>query len=456
MRQPVATPALRILLVDDEDAFRALLCAELRRSGHAVVDMADGEAGLAALAREAFDVVLLDLRLDGVDGLAVLAQIVEAEPHPEVVMITGHGTIDAAIDAIKLGAFDFLSKPCNLAELEVTLQKAYEHRRLTRENAALRTLADTAGAGAVLVGSSQAMAAVEALARRAAESSAPVLIQGESGTGKEVVAHLVHRASARRDEPFIPVNCGALQEQLLSSELFGHERGAFTGAAVRKHGLFEEADRGTLFLDEIGEMAPSTQVALLRALESGEIRRLGSNTSKRVDVRIISASNRDLQQAVRDGHFREDLYYRLNTLELRVPPLRARPEDIQELVEHFLARSPQGHHIEAIDAAVWQALRRYTWPGNVRELRNVVERAAVLCGGPVLSMGDLRHLGLTGTVPAPAEEDVGDLTLAEVERQHIERVLERCGGNKTQASKTLGITPKTLYNKLQSYERHAD
>jgi len=450
--------SIRILLVDDEARFRELLRDELIREGRDVVAAATGAEALGILGKADYDIVLLDMKLGCEDGLDVLQSIRALDPSPEVIMLTAHGTIDTAIEAMRRGAHDFLTKPCNMAELDVALCRAYDHRQLTRQNRTLRKLIGWEGAETapdVLVGSSSAMSALKATALRAAPSDAPILIQGPSGTGKELLATMIHQASERAAMPFIPVNCGALHEQLLASELFGHERGAFTGAASRKHGLFEVADGGTLFLDEVGEMAPPVQVSLLRVLESGEVRRLGSNTSKQVDVRIISATNRSLSEAVQDGDFREDLFFRLNTIELHIPPLCERTEDIRELVEHFLKHAPRMHHIRELAPPVWDVFMRYAWPGNVRELRNVLERAMVLCPGPTLTTEDLPNLrGLGGrNVDAPATDIT--MSLGDLERQHIERVLRHFGGNKTQAAKSLGITPKTLYNKLQTY-RSAD
>lgn len=441
---------MRLLHIDDERAYRTLMRTELTRMGHAVVDVGTTAETLAALKEADFDVALLDLRLGDENGLDTLQAILEHEPHPEVIMLTGHGTIDSAIQAMRLGAYHFLMKPVELQELEVTLAKTQEHLRLTRENTALRTLVTRETGQNPLVGSSRPMRELIATAEAVAPTDAPILIQGESGTGKELLADLIHCKSLRADKPFIAVNCAAFQEQLLASELFGHERGAFTGATAKKLGLFEAADGGTLFLDEIGDMTPAVQATLLRALESGEIRPLGSTRSKKVDVRIISATNKSLRDP--DVHFREDLYFRLNTVELHALPLREHLDDLPELVESILARRRNPGDCLRVDPQVYPILRQYDWPGNVRELRNVIERAAILCKGTTLYPSDIADLnrdhatptGQAYTVPVPA-------SLAEVHRMHIERVLAHFEGNKTLAAKALGVTRKTLYTKLSEY-----
>ena len=431
-----------ILIADDEETFRELLVSRLARKGSQVAGVSTGEEALKAIQSRYFDVGVFDIRMPGMDGIELLRRARELQPSLEVIVITGHGTIDSAIEAMRLGAYDYLTKPCNLSELEIVLGKALEKKALVEENRGLREAFKRQAGAREIIGKSAEVRRVIELTRKVAASELPVLIEGESGTGKELVAQAVHTWSSKASGPFIPVNCGSLPAQLLESEMFGHEKGAFTGAASQRPGLVEMADRGTLFLDEIGEMDPSLQVKLLRFLETGEFRRLGDNRLRRVDARIVAATNRRLDQEVRGGRFREDLYYRLNVLAIRVPPLRERKDDIPLLVEHFLRL--RGAHQKEVTPEAMEALLAYDYPGNVRELANLVERGAVLSSGGKIERADL--FGLRENLPAYEA-----LTLSEVEKRHILATLKAAGGNKSRAADLLGISVRNLYRKLAEY-----
>ncbi len=442
--------ALRLLVVEDEQDLRELLVQGLARRGFLVAAAGDGDAALAVLAEQEFDVVILDLRMPRRDGIQVLQQI-RADGHDgEVIIVTGHADIETAIEAVKLHAFDYLTKPFQFAELVQAVERAAEYRRLRLENRSLRRAVSQQEVEPLLYGQSRAMDRLRGLLDRASQSSSNVLILGESGSGKELAARSIHRASARRDLPFLAINCAALPDELLESELFGHERGAFTGATGRRHGLLELAHEGTLFLDEVGEMSVAMQAKLLRALDRGEIRRLGGDRTLHVDVRIIAATNKDLMRAAATGAFRHDLYYRLGVIVIEVPPLRERVEDIPLLVEHFAQQvAPPGRAPVKLTAEAMALLTRYPWPGNVRELRNVVERLSVLSpDGEVTAAEVALHLPSAGSAEVV---DLGLLSLEEVERRHILKVLQRCGGNRTRAARILGVDPKTLYNKLKAF-----
>ncbi len=438
-----------LLLVDDDETFRTVLSAELARRGWAVTAVATGAQALAAVAAEEPDLMLLDLRLPDADGLDVLRAVRGHPARTEVIVLTGHGTIDTAIEAIRLGAFDYVAKPCPLDELEMRLAKARERRSLLSRNTILEDALTPRDPAADLVGRSTAHRALLQLVERVAPTGSTVLILGETGTGKELVAKLIHARSPRRDRPFVIVDCAGLQEELLQSELFGHEKGAFTGAVRRKHGLFEVADGGTVFLDEIGEMSPATQAKLLRVLETSMFRRLGDVRETRVDVRVLAATNRDLPSAVRRGTFRDDLYYRLNAFRIRVEPLRRRPEDIADLVQRVVAR-----HRERFGAAphlspdALAALERYDWPGNVRELIHVVEHALFFTDGPEVLV---EHLPPAVRSPGHCDDSLDatpPLTLAALERAHVERVLRLTNGHRGRTAEILGISERNLYRKL--------
>jgi DNA-binding NtrC family response regulator len=373
-----------LLVVDDDAEFRGTVVRRFSRRRFRVQDAAGGEEALDLFNRRQFDVAIVDMMMPGLSGLEVLSKLKADHPECEVIMLTGQGTIQTAVQAMKLGAYDYLTKPFPLAELEVVIQKAYERRLLSKENTQLKAVLKRTQPQWEMIGRSKAMQEVFRLIERAGPSDRAVLIQGESGTGKELVARALHRNSSRAEKPLVTINCAALPEQLLESELFGHEKGAFTGAAAAKIGLFEMADGGTLFIDELGEMPVSMQVKLLRVLEDGSLRRVGSIQERRVNVRLITATNRDLAKEVAQGRFREDLYYRVNLMSIDLPPLREREEDVALLVSKFL--EPDW---EITDDAL-DALAHYHWPGNVRQLMNVVERAKILADDRTIRIADLR------------------------------------------------------------------
>lgn len=444
-----------LLIADDEESFRLLLQQRLSRKGYLVTSVASGTAALAALAEEEFDAAIFDLKMPGIDGIGALKRAREMQPGLPVLILTGHGSIETAVEAIRVGAYDYLTKPCNLAELEAILQKALERRALELENQSLREVLRRQVAGVEIVGQSRALERLMELTQRVAQGEMPVLIEGESGAGKELVARSVHALSPRAGGPFIPVNAGALPANLLESELFGHARGAYTGAVAAKPGLVELAEGGTLFLDEIGEVPLELQAKLLRFLESREMRRVGETKLRRVDVRVVVATNRHLADEVREGRFREDLYYRLNVVALLVPPLRERREDIPLLVEHFLAQT--GSHKEMTPEAM-AALMQHPFPGNVRELFNLVQRGAILSPDRFIAPEDL---GLTPvaevkplTVAAPAPQEGPFPTLEEMERGHIEQALWRTGWNRALAAQVLGISVRNLYRKIDTLDLH--
>ncbi len=465
---------LRILFADDETHLCELMRMELPRLGHDVHTCTDGRQALEALMRDTFDVAILDIQMPGLRGTEVLSHRAEHFPHTEVVLLTGHASLETAIEALRHGAFDYLTKPCKWAELEAVLRRIEEKRELSHQNIALRQQLRAGGSHTEprLVGSSAAMQAVRETIRTIAPTDCAVLILGETGTGKELVARSLHEQSMRRNKPFVPVNCGAIPDNLVESELFGHRKGAFTGADQHRKGLVEVADGGTLFLDEIGELDKQVQVKLLRFLESGEIRRVGENEPFRVDVRVICATNRSLKQMVDEGTFRQDLYFRINTFEVYLPPLRERREDIPELVEHLIARKLPGRRSVEVAPEALEVLMTYDWPGNVRELANVVERALILSRGGRITCNHLPiHVRdrdgspaantVTATAPGPtpaqaSEPPSGPVTLRDLEREHILRVLAKHNGRKPAAAKELGISLKTLYNKLHQMVEEGD
>ena len=415
-------------------------------------------AGSLAEAREALatghhHVVLLDVRMPDGSGLDLLPEIRESYPGTDVVMLTAYGTVQEAIRAMKQGAHDFLTKPCKLAELEAVLDKVFEKQALERGHTALQRDVDRLVPSSGFIGCSSQVVEMLALLGRVAETDSTVLIRGESGVGKELVARAVHRQSRRSRQPFVVVDCASLHEHLLQSELFGHEKGAYTGAVRLKHGLFEVADHGTLFLDEIGEVTPPLQVKLLRVIETGTFRRVGGTADIKVDVRIIAATNRALEAMIKDKLFREDLYYRLNVFSLAIPPLRERRDDIPLLTEHFIRNSAIAPKRGVrVSPAAMEVLTRYHWPGNVRELENVLERALILCDGGVV---EPEHLPLGVRLEAsfrPVEEDGELVTLEAVERRYVRRVLEECKGHRNKAASILGISERNLYRKLKELE----
>jgi len=446
-------PGTSLLLVDDEQAFRTILGSELAHADYRVTTAGTLGEAREILRQRVFDLVLLDVRLPDGSGLDLLAEIKESAPTTEVVMLTGHATVEAAIRAMKSGALDFLTKPFKPEQLEAVLDKAVQRQALQRSNTALEHEVARIHPSDGFIGQSSGVRELLQLVSRVAETESTVLIRGESGVGKELIARAVHRRSPRSRQPFVVVDCASLHENLLQSELFGHEKGAYTGAIRLKHGLFEVADRGTIFLDEIGELTPALQVKLLRVLETGVFRRVGGTADIHVDVRMIAATNRALEVMMKEGSFREDLYYRLNVFSLQIPPLRERGEDVPILVEHFIrhSRVPQKRTVRVSDPAL-EVLRRYPWPGNVRELENVIERALILCDAGVI---EPEHLPL-GVRLEPSfrstEENHHLVTLEEVERRYVIRVLEECRGHRQKAASILGISERNLYRKLKEFE----
>src|SRR5438132_6359792 len=437
--------------------------SELPRLGHEITVCPDGRAALKVMEKSTFDVAILDLRMPGMTGIEVLEHLKQVAPHTEAVVMTGHASMETAIDAMRLGAFDYITKPCKLVEIQAILQKVAEKRVLLHKNIALQNRVVAAEGPTVLVGSSPSMQAVHRLVATVAPTNSTVMILGETGTGKELVARTLYQQSKRADMPFVPVNCGALSENLGESELFGHRKGAFTGADRDHKGLFEVANGGTLFLDEVGELNKNIQVKLRRFLESGEIRRVGETEPFRTDVRILCATNRDLREAIKEDQFREDLYFRINTFEIRLPPLRERRQDIPELARHLLgraARRPVEQVVTLLSPEAVDVLLEHEWPGNVREMANVMEHAFIISGGQRITPEHLPHhirpssgaptlsLAVTpasGTTP-------GARTLREIEMEHVLRVLEKHGGNKPAAAAELGISLKTMYNKLNQLQ----
>ncbi len=441
----------RILVVDDDESSRELLARILSGAGHQVSTAADGrEAVLALDAGDPPDLVVSDIRMAEMDGLQVIDAFKARAPDTPVILVTAFGNIDGAVEAIRRGAADYLSKPYDVDAIQIVVARALQHRELAVENRALRRGLRDRYRLENVVGRSEAMLQVYKTAARVASTDATVLIQGESGTGKELVARAIHTASPRSGGPFVAVDCGAIAEGVLESELFGHARGAFTGAQVARRGLFEEAHHGTLFLDEIGDIGPNLQARLLRALQEGTIRRVGANEPIAVDVRVVAATNRDMEAAVKAGTFRADLYYRLHVVSIRIPPLRERREDIPLLAEHFAQKHGRAEG-SAISAAAREVLVAHDWPGNVRELENVIARALALNPSGVVLPEDLPDsIRATRPAPEPARlPDVSDRpTLEVLERRYASQVLEETGGNKTRAAEILGIDRKTLYRIL--------
>ncbi|HEX6808697.1 MAG TPA: sigma-54 dependent transcriptional regulator [Gemmatimonadaceae bacterium] len=441
---------IKVLIAEDEPNLGALLEKFLAGRGHDVRTFTDGRAALDALRAEAFDVALLDIVMPELDGLEVLRQVREDVSPPEVIIITGNGTIETAISAMKLGAYDYLSKPYRMAEIEVLVRRAWEKRQLSIENTLLQTRLARADAVPEVVTQYAPMQAVLALVERVAKSDSAVLVSGESGTGKELIAHALHQMSHRAAGPLVDVNCAAIPDDSLESELFGHERGAFPGAVARKLGLFELASGGTIFMDEIGALDQRLQGKLLRALELGSFYRVGGTQKVHTDLRVVAASNQDLAQRVADGTFRSDLYYRINTISITLPPLRERTVDVPLLATHFLSQFG-GPSAPMLAPDALEAMERYAWPGNVRELRNVMERAVLLATNGVVHAADL-PLGGPGSGGGRTAEPM--VPLDDVERKHIETVLTHVNWHQGKAAEILGISPKTLYRKIREYGFH--
>jgi DNA-binding NtrC family response regulator len=448
----------RVLVVDDDADVRSLLVAVLTQDPTArVIDVASGVEALGLLGREEFDVALVDVQLPDHSGLDILRWARDAEVDTELIVLTGHADVETAVAAMRLGAYDFIAKPWKNAELREVVVKAGEKKALRRENSALREVITRRDGLPTLVGDSPQIREVLGMIARVAQSDSPVLVHGESGTGKELVARRIHLQSRRTGRPFVSINCGALPDTLLESELFGHKKGAFSGAITSRVGLFEAAHGGTLFLDEIGEMSPAMQVRLLRVLDSGELRRVGEERVFHVDVRVVAATAKDLSREAAEGRFRWDLYYRVSTLVIEVPPLRRRPGDVALLVEHFASAPGRAGRALRFSAEAMERLTRYSWPGNVRELRNLLERLQILLEGQDVRARDLPPEVGAGAVPAreptsaaPAA-DGALLPLAEIERRHVGRVLDATGWNKARAARILEVDIKTLNKKIRDF-----
>ncbi|MGD0498947.1 MAG: sigma-54 dependent transcriptional regulator [Bryobacteraceae bacterium] len=447
--------ATSILLVDDDAAFRRAMANELERMGYEISAASSGEEAARSVAQREPDVVLLDLQLPGMNGLETLQAIHASAPAAEVIMLTGHGSIDTAIESIRIGAFDYVVKPCPLDELHVRIQRAVERRSLKSRASLLERGLTPPDLGGSFVGDSPEFHKLLRLIERVAPSDSTVLITGETGTGKEMVAKLIHARSPRRFRPFVVVECAALQESLLQSELFGHERGSFTGADRAKPGLFEVANGGTIFLDEIGEVSPATQTKLLRVLDASTFRHVGGTGEIHVDVRVLAATNRDMAAMVRQGHIREDLFYRLSTISIETPPLRDRGQDVELLARHFVTTLNErfGSSKQVSEEAL-SVLRRHAWPGNVRELLHAIEAAMVVCEGERILPEHLPPALRNSAASAPAGAPAGSATLPsleELERRHIRLALEACGGHRGNAAKILGISERNLYRKLREH-----
>ena len=443
----------RLLIVDDEVELMNALRDTLTAQGYEAVGVTCGKDALQALAEQPFDIVLSDLMMPGLDGIALLRQALAIDPNLVAIIMTGQGTIQTAVEAMKSGAFDYVLKPFKLQAMLPILARAMDVRRLRLENVRLRQYVEQLTFESPryrLIGSSLAMQRVVQLIEKVAPTDATVLVRGASGTGKELVARAMHHNSPRREQPLVTINCAALQESLLESELFGHEKGAFTGAIQAKPGLIEVAEGGTLFIDEIAEMAPGLQAKLLRVLEDGHFRRVGGTEEAHADVRVIAATNKPLEEEQKAGRFREDLYYRLNVITIPLPPLRERRSDIPELIEHFLATRQLGPVPSRVDPDAREALVRYDWPGNVRELANVLERAQILAEDHLITLDDLPESLVT--VPPPSEAaPANPMDLRAMERRHVQDVLQQVKGNKVQAARSLGISRRALYRLIEKY-----
>jgi len=448
-------PQGRVLVIDDEESIREYLAMMLERDGYEVVATADGKKATRLQSQQGFDVVITDIQLPGMSGIEILGALKESDPTMPVIIVTGHASQESAIEALNLGAFYYLLKPVSNEELKQVVRNALEIRRLREENVELERALHVSGERE-MIGSSEGMNSVFDIVDRVARTSSTVLLYGESGTGKELVARAIHARSARAQSRFVSINCGALPETLLESELFGHVKGSFTGAVRDKRGLFVVAEGGTFFLDEVSETSPAIQVKLLRVLQEREVVPVGGTKPTKVDVRVIAATNADLDRLIREGKFRADLYYRLNVIPIVIPPLRERSEDIPLLVQHFLERFTGGEKTVSADAM--EVLTGYDWPGNVRELENIIERAVILAGSKEITAEDLnisifpeRLRKRASATTATAGLGVSGLTLDEVERRYLIQTLEETGWRKKKAAEVLGINPSTLYRKLQRY-----
>jgi DNA-binding NtrC family response regulator len=446
-----SNPTVKLLIMDDDDQLRETLTHRFRRHGMTVVAATNGDDALVKAGQTRCDLALLDLNMPGMNGIQVLQKLKEQQPDLEALMLTAHGSIETAILAMKQGAYDYLMKPFHLPELEVHLQKAFEKVQLARRQRQWVEQINYESPRYRLIGSSSAMKRVIQLIEKVAATDATVLVRGESGTGKELVARAIHYNSPRREQPIVTINCATFQETLLESELFGHEKGSFTGATQAKPGLVEVAEGGTLFIDEIAEMSPNLQAKLLRVLENGRFRRVGSIQEIQSNIRVVAATNKVLEEEQKAGRFREDLYYRLNVVMIELAPLRERPEDIPELVEHFLTMRQVGPVRFKIDPSALQALVGYHWPGNIREMANVLERAQILAENHLITLDDLPE-GIVESAPPASTPNADPRHLREVERRHVQHVLNDEKGNKVHAAKALGISRRALYRLIEKYK----
>lgn len=442
--------SIDLLIVDDDPDFRGTVARRFMRRGYRIHEAANGAEANAIIHRRHIDVALLDMMMPDATGIDVLRKLKTVTPECEAIMLTGQGTVETAVEAMKLGAYDYLAKPFPLAELEVLVQKARERGYLTKENAQLKAVIQRSQPSSEIVGKSPVMQEVFRVIQRAGPTDKSILIEGESGTGKELVARALHRASPRADKPLVVINCAALPETLLESELFGHEKGSFTGAIATKLGLFEVADGGTMLIDEIGELPGSLQAKLLRVLEDGSMRRVGSLKERLVNVRLLAATNRELAREVRDGRFREDLYYRINVMSLKLPPLRQRTGDVPVLVERFLGSDWR------IEPDALALLARFPWPGNVRQLINALERAKIMADHHLIRTQDLppelHAPNLQNSTRSDDRPFVQSDNLAAIERAHVVEVLRRETGNKARAARALGINRRSLYRRMEKYQ----
>jgi two-component system response regulator AtoC len=456
---------IHVLVVDDDTDVRGLLAAVLETDGGAkVTEATSGAEAMDVLGREEFDVAVVDIQLPDHSGLDILRWARSAEIDTELIVLTGHADVETAVEAMRLGAYDFITKPCKNAELREVVRKAFEKKALRRENSALKEVITRRDGLPTIVGTSAEIREVLAVITRVAGSDSPVLVQGESGTCKELVARSIHLQSTRAAKPFVSINCGALPDTLLESELFGHRKGAFSGAISSRVGLFEAANGGTLFLDEIGEMSPAMQVRLLRVLDSGEVRRVGEERVFHVDVRVVGATAKDLAREAADGHFRWDLFYRVSTIVIPVPPLRRRRADIPLLVEHFLSATARHGKALRFSPDALERLLEYGWPGNIRELRNLVERLHILHEGSDVRGHELPAefgrpappgpVAAPAVTPPPSASEGGNVLvpLAEIERRHVEQVLQATAWNKARAARVLEVDIKTLNKKIRDFK----
>ncbi len=441
-----------ILVIDDEDSMRRFLTVLLEREGYRVVSSATGQAALRAMEGESFDVVITDLKMPDMDGIEILEEVKSRKPSTPVVIFTAHATIASAIDAVNKGAFQYVEKKAKNDEIALVVKNALSLGRLQTENQVLKRQLRLSHSDRKIIGKSEEMAKVFRMIEKVADTEATMLIYGDTGTGKELIAREVHYMSRRSNGPFVSINCGALPKDLLESNLFGHVKGSFTGAIRDQPGLFSVSEGGTFFLDEVGDMAPATQVKLLRALQEREIIPVGGTKPIKIDVRLIAATNADLEREVSEGRFRTDLFYRLNVIPLRLPPLRQRVDDIPLLVEHFLKRTAGGETPKGITSDAMEILCRYDWPGNVRELENVISRAVILNESGEIRPQDLPEKVVRGPArKASLVIDTPSMTLEELEREYILKVLHYTSWQKKRTSEILGINPSTLYRKLISY-----